>query len=206
MRLLLIRHAEPEPPMPRWSDHDRPLTSDGRHQAACLARALRERKLDRVVASTMQRAFQTAAPLASVLGIPVLPEPGLAEIALGDLADWGPDSLAEWERVTRRWGEGDFAARCPGGESLADVIGRVEPVVLQLAVGPCEHGIAIVAHAVVNGVALSTLCPDLRPALGTDLGHSHAGLWELEGDGRAFRVLRRDDTQHLAPRPAEAGG
>jgi len=197
MRLLIIRHAQPEPASAALPDGERPLDATGRRQAACLAEALRTQGLDCVVSSPMRRAMETAEPAAHVLSVPLVVAPELAEIALGDLSAWGPREQAEWEKVTSRWGQGELSACCPGGESLADVVERVEPAVSRLLGGLYQHGLAVVAHAVVNGVILSLVCPELRGTLGRAVGHSLAGIWELEGGGRAFRVLRSNDTQHL---------
>jgi broad specificity phosphatase PhoE len=201
MHILVIRHAEPAPPTPPLLE-DPPLSLAGQAQAARLADSLPARMLDRVVCSSMQRAVGTAEPVAQRLDVPLLIEPALAETAVGALAPWGPEEQAEWAAVTARWRRGDFAASCPGGESLAEVIARVRPAIRRLAADPSEHGFALVAHAVVNGVVLSTLCRELGPALGHDLGHSHTGVWELESRGSGFAVVRRDDTSHLG----EAGG
>ena len=196
MRILVIRHAEAAPPCPPLLE-DPPLSAAGRFQAARLAVSLRAYKSDRVVCSSMQRAMETARPLAQVLDAPLVRESDLVEIAMGALAPWGPDEQREWASITARWQVGEFDAACPGGESLNDVIRRVRPVVTRLVADPCDYGFALVAHAVVNGVVLSTLCRDLRSALGADLGHSHASVWELEGHGLDFRVVGRNDVSHL---------
>ena len=196
MRVLVIRHAEQVLPFP-LSPEDPPLSPIGHIQATQLAVSLRAYKLDRVVCSSMQRAMATARPLAQVLDAPLVRESDLVEIAMGALAPWGPDEQREWASITARWQVGEFDAACPGGESLKDVIMRVRPVVTRLVADSCDCGFALVAHAVVNGVVLSTLCRDLRSALGVDLGHSHASVWELEGHGLDFRVVRRNDVSHL---------
>jgi probable phosphoglycerate mutase len=201
MRILVIRHAEPAPASPPLLE-DPPLSRAGQAQAARLADSLRGRMLDRVVCSSMQRAVETAAPVARTLGVPLVIEPALVEIAVGDLAPWGPEEQAEWTAITARWQRGDFDAPCPDGESLAEVIARVRPAIGRLAADPAQHGFALVAHAVVNGVVLSTLCRELGAALGHDLGHSHTGVWELESRGSGFAIVRRDDTSHLG----EVGG
>jgi len=198
MRVLLIRHAEPDPPSPPQLEDPR-LSEAGRAQAACLARAMRETRLDCVVSSTMRRAVETAEPLARALDIPLVTEPALVEIAMGDLAAWGPAEQERWSGITANWHRGQLEARCPGGESLSDVTRRVAPVISRLVHAQWDCGFALLAHAVVNGVILSMLSPSLRPALGTDLGHRHTGIWELEGSGLEFRVVRRDDTSHLSP-------
>jgi broad specificity phosphatase PhoE len=196
MRLLVIRHAEQEfPRAPAFEDP--PLSATGRRQARRLAYALRERILSRVVSSNMVRALETARPIVSSLRVPLVVEPQLAEISMGDLAAWSAAEQPEWDRLTACWAEGDLACACPGGESLADVIERVGPVATRLVAEADGHDFAIIAHAVVNGVVLSMLCPALRPMLGKDIGHSHTGIWELVGKGDNFEVMRRNDTGHL---------
>jgi len=162
-----------------------------------LACALRGLQLDRVVSSTMRRAVETAEPVAQALGVPFAQESALIEMDFGTLWPWGQEEQEAWNRITARWRAGDYAACCPHGESLLDVLNRVEPLAAQFLAEPCRHGAAIVAHAAVNGVPLPLLCPELRPELGQDLGHSYTGIWELEGDSGALRVLRRNDTAHL---------
>lgn len=196
MRLLVIRHAAQGPPCaPDFEDS--PLTAAGHEQAQRLARALRRYPLGRVVSSDMARALQTARPIASLLQVPLVIEPRLAEVALGELASWHTAAQAEWDRITARWSIGELTCACPGGESLADVVSRVGPVVTRLVAEARGADFAIVAHAVVNGVMLCTLCPSLRHLLGKDIGHSHTGIWELAGRAHAFAVRRRNDTSHL---------
>lgn len=193
MRLLIIRHAEPE----LASGPDPPLTPRGREQAASLACALRGLQLDRVISSTMRRAVETAQPIAQALGVPFTRESALVEMDFGILWPWGQDEQEAWSRITARWHAGDYAACCPQGESLRDVLDRVQPLTAQLLAEPWRHGVAIVAHATVNGVLLPLLCPELRSRLGQYLGHSYTGIWELEGDPGDLRVIRRNDTAHL---------
>jgi probable phosphoglycerate mutase len=197
MRLLLIRHAEPEPLSGAGPDRERPLSALGRAQAERLAAALGCEKLDALISSTMTRAIQTAEPLARALGLPVRQEPALVEIDLGSLTPWGPPEREQWVEVAGCWSHGDPSVCCPGGESLSDVMRRVEPVICDLVAAATAAALAIVAHAVVNSVVMWTLCPDLRSTVGQNLGLSHAGIWELDGDGQSFRVVRWNDTSHL---------
>ena len=197
MRLFLVRHAEPEPLSDACLDWERPLSALGRAQAERLVAALAREKLDAIISSTMTRAVETAEPLARALGLPVQQDPALVEIDLGLLAPWGPRERERRVEVAGCWSNGDLSACCPGGESLSGVMHRVEPFVHELVAAPAHRAIAIVAHAVVNSVVMWTLCPDLHPTIGQNLGLSHAGVWELEGEKRGFRVARWNDTTHL---------
>ncbi len=78
-QLLVIRHGLPHEGHPTRLG-DPPLHPDGRRQAQRLARRLEREGIDRIVSSPQQRALDTAAPLARLLGM--VPEvfEGLAEV------------------------------------------------------------------------------------------------------------------------------
>jgi len=79
MELLLIRHALPIRREDVEGPADPELSEAGRDQAMHLAHWLADERLDAVYSSPMQRARETAAPLASVHGLEVLVDEELAE-------------------------------------------------------------------------------------------------------------------------------
>ncbi|HEY8704186.1 MAG TPA: histidine phosphatase family protein [Gaiellaceae bacterium] len=90
MQLVIVRHAEAAPGCP---DELRPLTPAGRKQARSLGLQLREQGIepDAVVSSPLLRAVETAAALASLLGLgePQVDErlaPGAAPADIEDAA------------------------------------------------------------------------------------------------------------------------
>jgi phosphohistidine phosphatase len=68
--LWILRHAEAEDRAPSGRDEDRRLTSDGRRRMDSVARAIAGLKpdFDRILASPLVRARETAAPVADALG------------------------------------------------------------------------------------------------------------------------------------------
>ena len=70
MRLILIRHGRPNEGETE-TPHDPPLNAEGQTQAHAVARLLESEGVTRIVASPLQRAQQTATPLASRLGLPI---------------------------------------------------------------------------------------------------------------------------------------
>jgi glucosyl-3-phosphoglycerate phosphatase len=58
---------------------DPPLTDQGRHQAAAVARALRPLSLKRLITSPYVRALETAAIIGDLLELPITVEPLIAE-------------------------------------------------------------------------------------------------------------------------------
>lgn len=78
--VLLVRHAKAGS-RSSWPGEDllRPLDGTGRAQAEGLRRALRWFGPERVVSADPLRCLQTVQPIAADLGLPVEPEPALAE-------------------------------------------------------------------------------------------------------------------------------
>ena len=101
------------------------LTRRGEHQAWAVAARLRSRPIGALYASDLRRAQQTAAPLATVLGLPVTSDARLRERCLGVLE--GTDAAAIHPAVSglRAHRVVDADARPPGGESLRDFYRRV---------------------------------------------------------------------------------
>jgi broad specificity phosphatase PhoE len=88
--LYLIRHGDALPDaneVRAGSYDDQHLTDLGRRQAAALAARLRSTHFDALYSSPLERALQTAAPLAVSLGLDVNPVPDLREL---DFARIGP--------------------------------------------------------------------------------------------------------------------
>lgn len=80
MELILIRHGLPEKVITEdGAPADPPLSAEGLIQAEKVAAFLKEEKIDRLYSSPMRRAHQTALPLASLKGLEVELEPGVAE-------------------------------------------------------------------------------------------------------------------------------
>jgi len=80
MELILIRHGLPEK---RINDDetpaDPPLSQEGLQQADKMGAWLKDRKIDRLYSSPMQRALQTATPLSTSKDLPVEIHEGVAE-------------------------------------------------------------------------------------------------------------------------------
>ena len=89
MRVLLIRHGESEADVLHVHEGraDFPLTARGHAQAKAMAAFVAARyRVDRLYASTLTRAMQTARHLADAVGIDILPDDDLMEFNNGLLA------------------------------------------------------------------------------------------------------------------------
>lgn len=129
-------------------------------RAAALARWLPRRAAAAVVTSGLVRTEQTAA----ALGLsPTRREPALAEQSFGA---W---QGARWDAVDAAafWAD-PATARPPQGESFADQVARVSPVIEGLAADHADHDIVVVAHAGTIRAAL-VLALQMAPAQGLRL-------------------------------------
>ena len=79
MELILIRHARPERVVNTDTPADPPLTELGHRQARAVAGWMAVEPFDALYCSPMQRARQTAAPLAGLLDIEPVVEKGVRE-------------------------------------------------------------------------------------------------------------------------------
>ena len=198
-RILAIRHGQTA-----WNADGRiqghtdiPLDELGQWQAEQLAQALADDELQAIVASDLQRARQTAAPLAARKGLPVQTDVGLRERGFGDFEGlsfaqielrW-PEQAAAW-----RQRDPDFGAR--GGEVLRDFRARVVAAVERLALAHRGQCIALVTH---GGVLDLLYREATRLALDAPRTWqlANAGINRLLHSGQGLTLVGWADVGHL---------
>lgn len=152
--VLLLRHGLCEP-VGKSIAGRRPgvhLDASGRRQARVMAAALGRLPIASVYSSPLERARETAAPLAERLGLPVRISPGLEELDYGEWTGRTLESLAgdsTWQRFNQR----RATTRIPGGETMEEVAARAASAVSQIS---AEYPGAIVA-AVTHGDVIRAL-------------------------------------------------
>src|SRR5215203_6843088 len=99
------------------------LGEAGRRQAEALARRFADAAVDAVWTSPLDRARETAEPIAGRLGLPVRTSDGLAEIDFGAWTGLPFDALRDDPRW-RRWNEARGSERPPPGESMGESMGE----------------------------------------------------------------------------------
>ena len=125
--LLLIRHGENDFVKKHLLAGRLPdvhLNEKGRQQALTLADMLAKSPIKAVYSSPLERALQTAEPLAQALNLPVIPRPGLIET---DPGEWTGQSFKKLAR-TKAWRAVQAAPsrfRFPGGETFAECQHRI---------------------------------------------------------------------------------
>jgi 2,3-bisphosphoglycerate-dependent phosphoglycerate mutase len=198
-RLFVLRHGQTA-----WNAGGRlqghldiPLDDTGRRQAAQAAQALAGETLAVVYSSDLQRARDTAQPLATATAAPLVTDVRLRERSFGSFEGLTYDEVErQWPDDALRWRRREPAFRPGGGESLSDFYQRSVDTVLALAAAHAGQAIAVVAH----GGVLDCL---YRAATGIDLSAprtwlvGNATINRLLYTGERLQMVGWSDTGHL---------
>ncbi|MEM7663438.1 MAG: histidine phosphatase family protein [Pseudomonadota bacterium] len=202
LSLLLVRHGESEAAIPGKSfplvdGHGDPaLHPKGHEQAEAVAERLVNEGLDAIYVTTLRRTHQTAAPLASRLGMQPKVERDLREIFLGDwdgglyrikLAEGDP----AFEKVfaEQEWGH------VPGAETTGKLHSRVKASILRLAKSHPDEHVAAFVHGGVIGAAMS-IASEAAPF--AFLGAENGSITHLVVTEDRMIVRGFNDCTHLA--------
>jgi len=176
------------------------LNEVGRLQAERLAVALSSEPIVAVYCSPLSRTVDTALPIASAHGLAVQSEPRLIEMDIGELDGLTFAEVRErYPGLLEAWVAPDGASEpMPGGERLVDVQERAAAAVHSLAERHPNDAICVVTHNfVILSLVADILAINLRGF--RRLRHAVAGITTLQVNGDRRRLLRFNDTCHLAP-------
>ncbi len=211
MRLLLVRHGDPDYPRDC-------LTPKGEAQVRRLARALAAERIERIYASPMGRAKQTAAAVAAVKELPVEILPWLHELNgnyTGSLWAWNYPGCAALAEATTFTSE-NWATKVPYGEHMIPVAGEFWANYDEFLAGHGLHregqryrlsgvkdvSLACFCHAGVILTLLAHLLHLPLPLCYAQLACDPSSVTELrletEGDWGVFRLQRLNDMSHAA--------
>jgi broad specificity phosphatase PhoE len=191
MRILLARHGEtPWNAEGRYQGQEDIALSDvGETQARALGERLRDKHIDRVVASPLKRALRTAelAIGEARLGL-ITTDADLMEIAHGEWEGLLASEIhaRDGERL-QAWRDTPHEVLMPGGESLQHVLDRAWPAFAAACAGLGADGtVLIVAHDAVNRVLLCKV-----------LGLPLHRLWRFRQAPTTLNLLEGADVDHL---------
>ncbi len=197
---LLLRHGQTALSIEkRFSGvGDPPLTEIGLAQAAAAAERLRDSGATVIVASPLKRAQQTAAAVASVLGVDVRTDEGFQET---DFGDWDGYTFGEvrakWPAEMDAW-LSSTAVAPPHGESFDDTAARVRKARDRVLAHYGGQKVVIVSHV----TPIKTLLRMALEAPATSLYRMHLDLACLStvqwfADGPAV-VRSKNETHNLS--------
>jgi probable phosphoglycerate mutase len=198
-RLVLVRHAATGHTADgRYSGRtDVPLSAAGVAQAQRLAAGLADEFPAALATSPLNRCVETAAPVATALGLDATPDPDLAECNFGH---WDGLTFAEahtgWPAEHAAW-LASTAVAPPGGESFDAVAARVRRFVDRARARHPGAALVVVSHTAPLKLllrdALSAGPAMLHTLVLDPAGVSVVDVWPDGG----VAVPRVNDTCHL---------
>lgn len=181
-RFIFLRHGETAGNARRvYQTAEIALSSTGLDQARRAAGYLRAHPVERILASDMRRAWQTAQAAAEIVRAPVIAEPRLRERWFGDLVGMSSADL-------------DWRKEPPNGELLRDFVARTQAG-FQDALDT-EALTLLVAHGGSLYVLVFSLGADL---LEQHITNATPLLFEYASQAGAWRI------SNIAPRRVTAG-
>jgi broad specificity phosphatase PhoE len=155
-RFLLVRHATHDY-LTQGIAGRQPgigLNSFGKTEAAVLAKRLSTLPIDAIFSGPLQRACETARPLADRLSLELQIAPEFDEV---DVGDWTHCTFQELDRIPawQQWNSFRSSTAPPNGELMLDVQRRAVGKILQLQQQQSYHFIAIFSHGDVIRAVLA---------------------------------------------------
>ncbi len=152
-KLYLVRHGQSQANLEhRYAGHtDIPLSNLGVAQAEATGEYMKDIPLDVILSSDLQRAWQTALPIARNHDLPVLPDPDFRELYGGR---WEKITVAEMEEqyteARRIWREDWVNAVCPEGESVRQLFVRAKKLLQKIAQKYPDRSVCVTTHAALT--------------------------------------------------------
>lgn len=197
MRILLIRHGRQNSPL---CNVNVPLAEEGRKQAELLGERLMGEQVDAVWSSNLIRAVETADIINEKLNVPREIRENLKEISFGDMEGLSDELIADrFEDFLRGRAKMEKDMAYPGGESAADVVARVIPVMKEIMSLDYETVVVVTHGGVIRSLVAHYLGMDLArvPLLAGHLENCGiTELWVRKHDGRVL-LNRFNDASHL---------
>jgi alpha-ribazole phosphatase/probable phosphoglycerate mutase len=185
-RILLLRHPETAWNREgRWQGHaDLPLNERGWEQMREGFTRLPAEPWAAVYSSDLLRAQETAAWLGMKLGLSPRVTTSLRERNMGEWEGLTPaEALAGWPDLYPRVEDDPFRGRPPGGESFADLLGRVAPVLQRIAgFHPGEAALVVTHGGILKALVCVLLDMDFKRREELGLVNGVQVLFDVDGD------------------------
>ena len=163
------------------------LNAQGQREAKLLAERLADDRvfgpIHAVYTSPMERAQETAAPLAERLSVPFSVSEALNEI---DFGTWAGQSFAELDPLPewQYWNATRAEAWADGGESMAEAQARIVGEVSRLRDVHPEQTVALVSHAdMIKAALLHTLEMSLNEYWRLEISPASVSVLNYGGEG-----------------------
>lgn len=204
--VIMIRHGETD-----WNralrfqgQTDVPLNATGFAQAARLAGRVAAESVQHLVSSDLLRAFQTAEPAASQLGLPIATDTGLREQCFGVAEGFTSAEIrmqrpADWARWTSFQADQSF----DGGETTRQFHARTVAALRALAAAHAGKSLLLVTHGgVLDMVFRTARALSLDGPRMAEIPNAGFNRVRVSADGN-IEIVTWADTAHLDGLPAQ---
>ncbi|MBE2184821.1 MAG: histidine phosphatase family protein [Anaerolineae bacterium] len=201
-RIYLIRHGQTEWNADgRWQGMmDVPLSQAGIEQAAALAKYMGVMPIQSLYASDLQRAVQTAEPLAEALGLPMVQDARLREQNLGVFQGLTHEQHREkYPELVQAMYVDYWGFTFPEGESRAQVRDRVIAFWNELLAHEPEGETVVILHGGTIRVLLIHLLGPLRELEHVKIVNTSITTLEITEGG--LRLVELAQIPHLQQTP-----
>lgn len=198
MKLLLARHGITD-----WNKSarfqgrtDRDLSEDGVNQAECLARRLKDFRIDVIYTSPLKRAFYTADEIAKPHGLSPVILPELEEINFGSWEGLSLKSLDEkHHEAFRRWKSDPFFNPPENAETWPQLNERITRAVNIMTTSGHENVIAVTHGGIIRAILAIVL--GLSPHSVWNIEVFNCSLSCIDINTSQSTLLFSNDTHHL---------
>ena len=199
-RFLIVRHAESALNVQhRIQGHkDSGLTSKGFRQAERLAHKIKKIRIDKIYSSDLGRAYSTTLEIARHTKLPIVQDPLLREIHLGEWEGKTPEEVNElYDQGYQKWLKKPSGIKIPKGEPLKQFKKRVTGRLRAIARSNRGKTVLVVTH---GGVITALLSEWLKADFDNLLLHlqiDNTSLTVADETEKLVRLKIINDTSHL---------
>ncbi|HVN95330.1 MAG TPA: histidine phosphatase family protein [Syntrophorhabdaceae bacterium] len=161
---------------------DIPLNALGREQAERTGDYFSDKRIGRILASPLERAWHTAKKISQIARVPVEKVEGLSDMSFGA---WEGLTLNEVQKRYpgdfEKWRNTPHKLKIPGGESLSIVRRRLAET-LGVLLSKREDDVVLVTHRIILKLAVLHL-----------LNISSSHFWDMQFDPGSVTLLKNKD-------------
>lgn len=178
---------------------DSGLTFKGLYQAQRLWKKIKKIHIDKIYSSDLGRAYSTTVEIVRHTKLPIVRDPKLREIHLGDWEGMTPEEVDRlYDKGYQKWLKKPSSIRIPGAESLSHFKKRVTGRVKTIA--RVNHGRTVLI--VTHGGAITALLSDWLKAdfdhLLLNLQIDNTSLTIVDQTEKRVRLRTINDVSHLS--------
>lgn len=204
--LYLVRHGENRANLTKEFSYrkiDYPLTIKGCLQAEQTAQFFIDKRIDRVYASPLRRAIETAEKIAQVTHNQVIVHENFRELDAGNLEDL-PPSQENWQiyfNVLKDWMKGKLESSFPGGENFHAASQRAREAINEILPANSAENVLIAGHGGIFFVAVTQICQGVNLKNLLDQENHNCSITSIESGWQhgeySGKLLRWADHTHL---------